>query len=176
MLSFRLGYSPLYYATKTKYSYCAKMLLDKGADITARSNKGVSPLYMIVRNVPNVLAEFEDMLDKAITSDSHDINDWDHELKLNFSILVPKDSKGEISMFTNFIEVDLRHILRHPLCESFIYFKWLKIRKFFFASLMFQLLFTVLHSTFVLIIYSSSQCVIRNNCKFKVCYYCLTLL
>ena len=95
---------------------------------------------------------------------------------LNFSILIPKDSKGEISMFTNFIEVDLRHLLRHPLCESFIYFKWLKIRKFFFASLMFQLLFTVLHSTFVLLIYSSSQCVIRNNCKFKVCYYCLTLL
>ena len=92
----------------------------------------------------------------------------DCELKLDFHVLIPNQSKGESSMFMNFIEIGHNHLLKHPLCESFIYLKWLKVRKFFFVSLMFHLLFTVLHTTFVLLVYSSSQCIIRDNCKFKV--------
>ena len=56
----------------------------QGADITARTNAGVSALSMIVRKIPNVLPKFEDMLDHAITLAEHDINDVDCELKLDF--------------------------------------------------------------------------------------------
>jgi hypothetical protein len=143
------------------------MLLAYGADITARTNGGTSALSMIVRKIPNVLPKFEDMLDHAITLAEHDINDVDCELKLDFHVLIPNQSKGESSMFINFIEIGHNHLLKHPLCESFIYLKWLKVRKFFFVSLMFHLLFTVLHTTFVLLVYSS-QCIIRDNCKYQV--------
>ena len=171
LLTFRFGYSPLHIAALNEYSYCANMLLAYGADITARTNGGTSALSMIVRKIPNVLPKFEDMLDLAITLAEHDINDVDCELKLDFHVLIPNQSKGESSMFMNFIEIGHNHLLKHPLCESFIYLKWLKVRKFFFVSLMFHLLFTVLHTTFVLLVYSSSQCIIRDNCKFKVGYY-----
>ena len=163
----RFGYSPLHIAALNEYSYCANMLLAYGADITARTNGGTSALSMIVRKIPNVLPKFEDMLDHAITLAEHDINDVDCELKLDFHVLIPNQSKGESSMFMNFIEIGHNHLLKHPLCESFIYLKWLKVRKFFFVSLMFHLLFTVLHTTFVLLVFSS-QCIIRDNCKYKV--------
>ena len=53
---------------------------------------------------------------------------------------------------------------QHPLCESFLHLKWLKVRKFFFVSLMFHLLFTILQTAFVLQVYAGPQCVPLNHC------------
>ena len=64
----------------------------------------------------------------------HDINDVDCELKLDFKVLIPNKSRGESSMFMAFIETGHNHLLKHPLCESFLHLKWLKVRKFFFIS------------------------------------------
>jgi hypothetical protein len=60
-------------------------------------------------------------------------------------------------MFITFIETGHNHLLKHPLCESFLHLKWLKVRKFFMVSLSFHLVFTMLHTAFVLQVYSS-QC------------------
>ncbi len=141
------------------------MLLAHGADITARTNGGGSALSMIVRKIPNVLPKFEDMLDHAITLAEHDINDVDCEVKLDFRVLIPNQFKGESSMFINFIEIGHNHLLKHPLCESFLHLKWLKVRKFFFISLIFHLLFTFIYTSFVMTVYTC-QCVLKNNCKY----------
>ena len=69
-------------------------------------------------------------------------------------------------MFINFIEIGHNHLLKHPLCESFLHLKWLKVRKFFFVSLIFHLLFTFIHTAYVLIVYTG-QCVIKDNCKYQ---------
>jgi hypothetical protein len=66
-------------------------------------------------------------------------------------------SRGESGMFITFIETGHNHLLKHPLCESFLHLKWLKVRKFFMVSLSFHLVFTMLHTAFVLQVYSS-QC------------------
>ena len=68
-------------------------------------------------------------------------------------------------MFINFIEIGHNHLLKHPLCESFLHLKWLKVRKFFFVSLAFHLIFTMLHTAFVLLVYSN-QCILRDNCRY----------
>ena len=120
------GYSPLHIAALNEYSYCANLLLCSGADITTRTNGGTSVLSMIVRKIPNVLPKFEDMLDQAVTLAEHDINDVDCELKLDFKVLIPNRCKGESGMFMAFIETGHNHLLKHPLCESFLHLKWLK--------------------------------------------------
>ena len=111
----------------------------------------------------------QDMLDHAIILAEHDINDVDCELKMDFKVLIPGSNRGgrggESAMFMNFIEIGHNHLLKHPLCESFLYLKWLKVRKFFFVSLMFHLLFTVFHTCFVLQVYSS-QCKVKDHCKY----------
>ena len=68
-------------------------------------------------------------------------------------------------MFINFIEIGHNHLLKHPLCESFLHLKWLKVRKFFFISLIFHLLFTILQTAFVLQVYAGPQCVMINHNK-----------
>ena len=55
-------------------------------------------MAMIVRKIPNVLPKFEDMLDHAITLAEHDINDVDCELKLDFRVLIPNQSKGRYNL------------------------------------------------------------------------------
>ena len=112
-----------------------------------------------------MLPKFEDMLDHAITLAEHDINDVDCELKLDFKVLIPNKSRGESSMFMAFIETGHQHLLKHPLCESFLHLKWLKVRKFFFISLIFHLVFTILHTAFVLKVYSV-ECILRDNCTY----------
>ena len=70
------------------------------------------------------------MLDHAIILAEHDINDVDCELKMDFKVLIPGSNRGgrggESAMFMNFIEIGHNHLLKHPLCESFLYLKWLK--------------------------------------------------
>ena len=94
------------------------MLLAYGADITARTNGGTSALAMIVRKIPNVLPKFEDMLDHAITLAEHDINDVDCELKLDFRVLIPNQSKGEIwhSLLTCYLISLALIVLSPPVC------------------------------------------------------------
>ena len=75
---------------------------------------------------------------------------------LGYLDLIKFQARGESAMFMNFIEIGHNHLLKHPLCESFLYLKWLKVRKFFFISLIFHLVFTVLHTCFVLQVYSRS--------------------
>ena len=161
------GYAPLHIAALNEYSYCANLLLCYGADITSRTNGGTTALSMIVRKIPSVLPKFEDMLDQAITLAEHDINDVDCELKLDYKVLIPNKCRGESTMFMAFIETGHNHLLKHPLCESFLHLKWLKVRKFFFVSLAFHLIFTMLHTAFVLLVYSN-QCVLKDNCRYGV--------
>ena len=82
----------------------------------------------------------------------------------DFRVLIPNQSKGESAMFINFIEIGHNHLLKHPLCESFLHLKWLKVRKFFFISLIFHSLFTLLQTIFVLQVYAGPQCVMKNYC------------
>ena len=161
----KFGYAPLHIAALNEYAYCANLLLCYGADITVRTNGGTTALSMIVRKIPSVLPKFEDMLDQAITLAEHDINDVDCELKLDYKVLIPNKCKGESTMFMAFIETGHNHLLKHPLCESFLHLKWLKVRKFFFVSLAFHLIFTMLHTAFVLLVYSN-QCILRDNCRY----------
>ena len=101
------------------------------------------------------------MLDEAITLAEHDINDVDCELKLDYKVLIPNKARGESAMFIAFIETGHNHLLKHPLCESFLHLKWLKVRKFFFVSLVFHLVFTMLHTIYVLQVYTG-QCILQE--------------
>ena len=83
---------------------------------------------------------------------------------VDYKVLIPNKCRGESTMFMAFIETGHNHLLKHPLCESFLHLKWLKVRKFFFVSLAFHLIFTMLHTTFVILVYSN-QCIIRDNCR-----------
>ncbi len=48
---------------------------------------------------------------------------------------------GEIAPLAAVVEADQRDILKHPVCESFLHFKWLLVKKFFYAYIVFYTVF-----------------------------------
>ncbi|XP_011696912.1 PREDICTED: transient receptor potential channel pyrexia-like [Wasmannia auropunctata] len=142
------GYTPLHIAALNENSPTVMMLVSKGADVTARTNGGVTALSFIIRRTPDVLARFVARFDQAISLHDHELGDVDCELRLDFRPLVP-GGRGETELMLCLVEVGQGHVLKHPLCESFLYLKWLRIRKFFLLSLLFHSIFVALFTGYV---------------------------
>jgi ankyrin repeat protein len=148
------GYTPLHLAALNEFSSCALMLIEYGADITARTNGGVSALSFIVRRAPEVIPKYLAKLDSSIkVFNENEIGDVDCEIKLDFRCLVPNYDKGETELLMNFIEVGQKRILKHPLCETFLFLKWRRIRKYFLFSLFYHALFVLLFTVYALEIF-----------------------
>lgn len=121
-----------------------------GADVTARTNGGVSALSFIVRRTPEVIPAYMAKLDASIMANDHEIGDVDCEIKLDFRELVPNPERGETELLLTFIEVGQKRVLKHPLCETFLFLKWRRIRKFFLFSLFFHTAFVLLFTMYIL--------------------------
>ncbi|PNF22682.1 Transient receptor potential channel pyrexia [Cryptotermes secundus] len=147
------GYTPLHIAALNEISSCVYLLLTYGGDVTARTNGGVSALSFIVRRTPDILPRILSQMDASIKLHDHEIGDVDCELKLDFRILVPSVERGESGLLLTLIEVGQRHILKHPLCETFLFLKWKRIRKFFLFSLFFHTIFVLLYSGYMMGVY-----------------------
>lgn len=144
------GYTPLHLAALNEFSQCVMLLLNHGGDVTARTNGGVSVLTFITRRTPDVIPQYLSKLDSSIKLTDHEIGDVDCELKLDFRVLVPSIAKGETELLLNFIEVGHREVLKHPLCETFLFLKWRRIRKFFIFSLLYHALFVLLFTVYII--------------------------
>ncbi|XP_055615460.1 transient receptor potential channel pyrexia [Toxorhynchites rutilus septentrionalis] len=157
------GYTPLHIAALNEFSSCVFLLIEYGADITARTNGGVSALSFIIRRTPEIIPKYIDKLDTAISVNSiHEIGDVDCEIRLDFRLLVPNNDRGETELLLAFIEVGQRRILQHPLCETFLLLKWRRIRKFFLFSLFYHGLFVMLFTAYVLGVYV-------KDCRLHAC-------
>lgn len=180
------GYTPLHIAALNEFSNCVLLLLNHNGDVTARTNGGISALSFIVRRTPDVLPHYLLKFDQAIRVNDHDIGDVDCELKCDFRILVPNPDKGEMDLLLTFIEVGQRHVLKHPLCETFLHFKWKRIRKFFLFSLFYHTIFVILFTLFVIGVFlrncprkapSSTDCVIPVYINVISCFlFVLTIM
>ena len=155
------GYTPLHIAALNELSNCVYLLLTHGGDVTAKTNGGVSALSFIVRRTPDILPRILTQLDSSIKLHDHEIGDVDCELKMDFRILVPSVERGESGLLLTFIEVGQRQILNHPLCETFLFLKWKRIRKFFLFSLFFHSIFVLLYTAYMAGIYLK-DCPARN--------------
>lgn len=131
------------------FSICLPYI-EYGADITARTNGGVSALSFIVRRTPEVIPKYIQKLDNSIKVNEHEIGDVDCEIKLDFRLLVPNLERGETELLLAFIEVGQKRVLKHPLCETFLFLKWRRIRKFFLFSLLFHSVYVLLFTLYVL--------------------------
>jgi len=125
------------------------MLLSNDGDVMARTKDGVTALSFIVRHTPEVLSELVTRLDEAVSLLYHGLGDVDCVLRVDFQPLVPLGSRNETDLMLCLVEVDQGHILKHPLCESFLHLKWKRIRKFFVIGLLFHLIFVALFTGFV---------------------------
>ncbi|XP_020288047.1 transient receptor potential channel pyrexia-like isoform X2 [Pseudomyrmex gracilis] len=144
----KFGYTPLHIAALNESSPTVVILMSKGADITARTKGGITALSFIIRRTPDVLSRFVTRLDQAISLHDHELGDVDCELRLDFRPLVP-GGRGEMDLMLCLVEGGQGHVLKHPLLESFLYLKWLRIRKFFLLSLFYHSIFVAIFSSYI---------------------------
>lgn len=167
------GYTPLHIAALNEFSSCAYMLIGEstiiikdmelyeseinfseyGADMTCRTNGGVSALSFIIRRTPEVIPKFLNKFDSSISVNEHEIGDVDCEIKMDFRLLVPNMERGETELLLSFIEVGQKRVLKHPLCETFLFLKWRRIRKFFLFSLLYHAIYVLLFTLYILGVY-----------------------
>ncbi|XP_077300169.1 transient receptor potential channel pyrexia-like [Arctopsyche grandis] len=159
------GYTPMHLAALNEFSSCVCLLLDHGGDVTLRTKGGQTVLSFIVRRTPEVIPKYLSKFDDAIKVADHEIGDVDCELKLDFRPLVPAVSRGEAALLLAFIEVGRRDVLKHPLCETFLYLKWRRIRKFFLASLTYHIIFVILYSIYIIGVFIRNCPSIRSKSK-----------
>lgn len=158
------GYTPLHIAALNEFSTCAFMLIQFGADITARTNGGVAALNFIVRRTPEVIPKYLAKFDTSIRVNENEIGDVDCEIKLDFRCLVPNYERGETELLLAFIEVGQKRILKHPLAETFLFLKWRRIRKYFLFSLFYHALFVLMFTIYAMGVFVN-HCLLEDEAK-----------
>lgn len=106
-----------------------------------------------MRRTPEVIPKFLAKFDASIKVNEHEIGDVDCEIKMDFRLLVPNAKRGETELLLAFIEVGQKRVLKHPLCETFLFLKWHRIRKFFLFSLFYHAVFVMVFTLLILGIY-----------------------
>lgn len=136
--------------------------------MTCRTNGGISALSFIIRRTPEVIPKFLSKFDSSITVNEHEIGDVDCEIKLDFRLLVPNTERGETELLLSFIEVGQKRVLKHPLCETFLFLKWRRIRKFFLFSLLYHAIYVLLFTMYILGVYDK-DCNEPSEAKLSQC-------
>ncbi|XP_012250937.2 transient receptor potential channel pyrexia [Athalia rosae] len=146
----KYGYTPLHVAALNELSQCVDILIQHGADLTARTKGGTTALSIILRKTPTSLNVFKQRLDTSIALRQHGSATGEVELRLDFHPLLQHGQQGEIRYLNTFVEEGYKEILEHPLCQAFLHLKWQKIRRYYFGRLIFYLLYVLVLTAWVM--------------------------
>ncbi|XP_058810211.1 transient receptor potential channel pyrexia [Phymastichus coffea] len=146
----KYGYTPLHVAALNELSQCVDILIQHGADLSARTKGGTSALSIILRKTPSSLNCFKHRLDASVSLHQHGSAAGEVELRLDFHPLLQHQQQGEIGYLGTFVKEGYKEILEHPLCQSFLHLKWQKIRKYYVGRLLFYLLYVLVLTAWVI--------------------------
>ncbi|XP_011498211.1 PREDICTED: transient receptor potential channel pyrexia-like [Ceratosolen solmsi marchali] len=146
----KYGYTPLHVAALNELSQCVDVLIQYGADLSARTKGGTSALSIILRKTPSSLNCFKQRLDASMSLHQHGSAAGEVELRLDFHPLLQHQQQGEIGYLGTFVKESYKEILEHPLCQSFLHLKWQKIRKYYVGRLLFYLLYVLVLTAWVI--------------------------
>ncbi|XP_076237596.1 uncharacterized protein LOC143181190 [Calliopsis andreniformis] len=146
----KYGYTPLHIAALNELSQCVDILIQHGADLSARTKGGTSALSIILRKTPTSLNVFKQKLDASITLHQHGSATGEVELRLDFHPLLMHQQQGEIRYLGTFVKEGYKEILEHPLCQAFLHLKWQKIRKYYVGRLVFYLFYVLILTGWVM--------------------------
>ena len=90
---------------------------------------------------------------------------------MDFRVLVPGEAHGlECRMLSCFIKEGQKPLLKHPLCETLLFLKWLKVRSFFVFNLIFYALLVILLTTYIMVVFPAFSCYHLNSTSEETIY------
>lgn len=164
------GNTALHHAVNLNDDDVVKALLEAGAYVGHKNNRGRMPLESMS---PTVLEEY---LDKCIDTNDKSSREADYEIIYRYRILTPPKRQeyfeksgleiGQQEIYDVVSETEpllvmnevpeLRKLLCHPVLMSFVNLKWYTIRKYFFINLVFYLTFWFALTSYILYTYGLS--------------------
>lgn len=91
----KYGYTPLHIAALNEQSRCVETLLYHGADVSAKTEGGISALSIIVRKTPASLCMLYQKLDSAILLSDPEASNREVEMQLDFRLLLQNCDMGD---------------------------------------------------------------------------------
>ncbi|XP_014485914.1 PREDICTED: transient receptor potential channel pyrexia-like, partial [Dinoponera quadriceps] len=148
----RYGNTPLHIAASKELSRYVNLLIEREADLSAKTKEGTSALSIVLRKTPTCLDIFKQRLDKFVTLQGQGFVAGELKLKMEFRPLLPPEHCGQsdISYLNMFVKEGYKEILQHPLCQSFLHLKWKNIRKFYIARLFSYLVYLLFLMSWVM--------------------------
>ncbi|KAB7498869.1 Transient receptor potential cation channel protein painless, partial [Armadillidium nasatum] len=143
--------TPLHYAVLCDDQSFVRYLLINGAHLGIKNKFGT---LAITRIQPSVL---EEVLNDCVKF-KNNITDRDFEIILHYSMLAPTspDYKPETDCL-KFLSGSRphRHLLRHPIIDTFLFLKWQRIRHYYFINLLAYSIFLALLTTYILLFFGT---------------------
>lgn len=86
------------------------------------------------------------------------------QVQMDFRVLVPGEGYGlECRMLSCFIREGQKPLLKHPLCETLLFLKWLRVRSFFIFNLVFYSLLVAMLTGYIMVVFPASSCIHLNS-------------
>ena len=146
-------------------------LIKKKADLCIRNKSNKSGLQFAMKYLPSTTVEaLKDRFDRSIEiMQDDDYKRVDSEVRLDFDLFLPPISKpnstSEMALIQELISYrkingvnhnnseNIKHLLIHPLTQSYLYLKWSKIWVFYYGLLLAHLIYSLVYSAYALIFY-----------------------
>lgn len=150
----KFGYTSLFSSIKSNKSNVTAKLLERGAYVGIESKWN----DMAISDIKPQLLEKH--FDGCITGDDRNINNEFLELTFDYKNLIPLHSKVNFPEFAEMKSIEciletsaLRHLIKHPLVDSFLDLKWNKLAFVFYTNFFFCALFTVLNIFYIFVFF-----------------------
>ncbi|XP_043497215.1 transient receptor potential channel pyrexia-like [Polistes fuscatus] len=141
-----IGQTALHRACYKGHRECARVLIDYGSDLSAKTKSGVTVIDTVFAHIKSPTSFLTDIMDSYVQLIGHKNIGKDARISVDFGILAPRSELQTnviIALIAAISNDEQLAILQHPLIETFLCLKWAKLRFFFF-------LFVVLYAFFVL--------------------------
>jgi len=153
------GCTPLHLACQYGHRECIQKLLLSGADLSAKTHRNNSTaISLLLNKVFQPIAFLEEVLDAQIKINDFPLSDPHCVITIDYRILEPrekdnKEMKVLDALFDTGINCNQEALVLHPVVESFLFLKWLCLRRAFYHSFVTYIIFLLCFNTFVFSLY-----------------------
>lgn len=173
------GCTPLHLACQQGRRDCARLLLKKGADMSARmtdtNGRKFTAVDFLISATTQPVELLEEVLDSSISVNEFSINDPKCVVSVDYRVLLPPDGyTREMQVLNALFDTGTKsgqeRLLMHPLVESFLTLKWKKLKSWFYIIIAIYTVFLISFTTLIMILYyyNQSQIQLPARLDFKV--------
>ena len=86
----------------------------------------------------------EAIFDLCLDTNTGNLSSKTLEVRFNFVPCMSSTEKNQIKCLWTIVEDGYAKLLKHPLCETFLHMKWLKVKKFFYIQFAYYFLYALM--------------------------------